>query len=334
MDDLRGKTFVYGVPGQVQKFMNTRKAVADYVRWNYGTEMWKLVWHEEETEFEDPKMPAENAKRPEIELFRMKMSRKLDKEEQYMNDKGKVFGIVVRQCHVTLKNKIENHEDYDQMEKEGDVIGLLKLIKEIIYGTENNQYEYWTMQASVCKLLSMSQGSKESLLNFGKRFVAQLKVTEEVWGKMIPYKMKGKPTEEQENARSKYLACVFLAGVDSNRYKKVVDDLNNDFLVGKVSYPKDIAGMINLLNNSRGTGDENKYIQAALDGSDDGTSFGQTETPQRGIKCFYCKKRGHISRFCYKRKEDQKKKDKEEDNDMNANQVPEGSLSRSEGWSD
>jgi hypothetical protein len=40
------------------------------------------------------------------------------------------------------------------------------------------------------------------------------------------------------------LACVFLAGVNRHKYKTVLDDLNNDFVLGTVNYPEDIAGMM------------------------------------------------------------------------------------------
>jgi hypothetical protein len=56
----------------------------------------------------------------------------------------------------------------------------------------------------------------QSLDAFTKRFLSQQEVTEDVWGELIPQMMKGKAVVEQEKARHKFLACVFLAGVDSS----------------------------------------------------------------------------------------------------------------------
>jgi hypothetical protein len=60
--------------------------------------------------------------------------------------------------------------------------------------------------------------------------------------------------EERSKARGKFLACLFLAGSDRERYKSVVDDLGNDFTLGKPNYPEDVASMLNLLTNRRGIG--------------------------------------------------------------------------------
>ena len=36
--------------------------------------------------------------------------------------------------------------------------------------------------------------------------------------------------EEIRTARNKFLACVFLAGVDRSKYKDTIDELNNDYI--------------------------------------------------------------------------------------------------------
>jgi hypothetical protein len=140
------------------------------------------------------------------------------------------------------------------LEKKDDVIGLLKRMKGFAYATDGVHNEFWTMQTVMKKLLEMRQGTQESLGNFSKRFLAQLEVTEDVWGPLIPAKMKGKP----EKARNKYLACVFLAGVDKTRYEKAVNKLNNDFILGAVSCPDDIPGMMSLLSNRQDDDSEKK----------------------------------------------------------------------------
>ena len=70
------------------------------------------------------------------------------------------------------------------------------------------------MQSAMRKLVNMRQEPKESLVNFGWWFMSQAEVTEDVWGKMVPYKDNGKSTTKKKAARNKYLACIFLAVVD------------------------------------------------------------------------------------------------------------------------
>ena len=119
-------------------------------------------------------------------------------------------------------------------------------------------------------------------------------MTEDIWGKMIPQKSKGKATSEQEKARDMYLACVFLAGVDRTRYREAMDEFNNDYVVGNIMYPKDVTSMMMLLSNRRDGGCR-KNIDDMRDGVM-GSSYVQIS--KKHIKCFACGKRGHIARDC------------------------------------
>jgi hypothetical protein len=111
--------------------------------------------------------------------------------------------------------------------------------------------------------------------------------------------------EERSKARGKFLACLFLAGSNRETYKTVVDDLGNDFTLGKANYPEDIAGMLHLLTNRRGIGgNKSRQVEDLQDGV--ATSFQQASHPK--LKCNYCGKPGHASEFCYKRQQDESKK--------------------------
>ena len=80
------------------------------------------------------------------------------------------------------------------------------------------------------KLFNLQQEPKEELGSFGRRFLGQIEATEEIWGKLTPGKFCDSSKSTKEKERNKFLACLFLAGVDRNLYKVVVDELNNDFL--------------------------------------------------------------------------------------------------------
>jgi hypothetical protein len=96
--------------------------------------------------------------------------------------------------------------------------------------------------------------------------MAQLEATELVWGPFISIKYKDKSNADQAAARIKFLACVFLAGVERDKFKAVINELNNDFLRGKVSFPEDIPTMLTLLANYRGGKVSNYKVEAMLDG--------------------------------------------------------------------
>jgi hypothetical protein len=50
-----------------------------------------------------------------------------------------------------------------------------------------------------------------------------------------------------KKARDKFLACLFFACTDRERYKEVIDDLGNDYSLGNINYPEDVSGMVSLV---------------------------------------------------------------------------------------
>ncbi|KAL7576381.1 hypothetical protein ACA910_018190 [Epithemia clementina (nom. ined.)] len=296
IEELRGNIYAYGVQGQAERYMRTTKAIAEHVGVTYEKELWALIKEKTEPTFNEPEESGDDASRAEMGKYKMLNKMKIDKEEKYRQDKAKVFQFIVGQCSTAMKNRIESLPEYTELEKNDDVVGLLQHMKDLVYTTDNVQYEVWTMQAVMSQTLTMKQEPKESLANFCKRFLAQVEVTEDVWGKMIPNKMKGKAKDEQEKARCKYLACVFLAGVDRAQYKSAMDDLNNDFLLGTVHYPDDVTGMMTLLSNRRCDGCR-QHIDDLRDGSITETSFAQ-KANMRKIKSYNCGKPGHVASQC------------------------------------
>ena len=97
-------------------------------------------------------------------------------------------------------------------------------------------------------------------------------------------------------ARNQFVACVFLAGVDRDRCKDAIDEMNNDFLRHGKEYPGDVSAMVTWLLKRRGKSSNKKE-----DDTTDGimTSFAQVEF-SRKKKCVHCGKDGHLASDCYK----------------------------------
>jgi hypothetical protein len=64
----------------------------------------------------------------------MKWSKDYDvfikKKTKYDDEKAKVFAIILSCCNESMKNKVEGHQKYAQMEQDCDVAALLEVIKE------------------------------------------------------------------------------------------------------------------------------------------------------------------------------------------------------------
>jgi hypothetical protein len=149
----------------------------------------------------------------------------------------------------------------------------------------------------VSRVASWQVLDREDTTEYSYRFLAQLEVTEQVWGALVSMNMKGKPTNEQDKAREKFLACAFLAGVDKSRYKTVIDELNNDFVLGNDNYPGDVAGMLSRLTNRRGGTSSTRRMEAMQDG-EVLTNFGQGVSWHANAICHRCGTKGHIARNC------------------------------------
>jgi hypothetical protein len=194
------------------------------------------------------------------------------------------------------------------------------------------------MQVAITKLAGMKQEPREPTMSFAERFLTQVEATESLWGILAPsldraafpaleevaneddqarlqrleqwkssvQEWQNKLVASDKEARDKFLACLFLACTDRERYKEVIDDLGNDFSLGNINYSEDVSGMVSLLTNRRGLKTaKSKQLEDIQDGVL--TSFQQANSHPK-LRCRYCGMKGHVSEVCYKRLEDEEKK--------------------------
>jgi hypothetical protein len=305
--ELAGHVYIVG-PGQADRFRKTTEALAEYAGRNFMEEMHDLVLNGAEATFpEPPDLPDDQAKGAKLEKYKIQLKMALDEEKKYKSDKARVFRLIMGQCVPLMRSKLENEPTFKTLEQNKDVAGLMKLMKSLVYSTTSHQYEFWTMQASLTTLLTLKQHEKEGIATFGKRFLAQLEATELVWGKLIPTKYSAKTDDEKTKAMHKFLACVLLAGVDRGRYKAVIDELNNDYLLGSTTFPEDVPNMLNLIANYRGGRGSNPKTEAMLDG----VVMNQAEHG----KCTNCGSTKHKWDGCPRRKKDDKDRKKDKDDE-------------------
>ena len=73
--------------------------------------------------------------------------------------------------------------------------------------------------------------------------------------------------EDIRRARDKFVACLFLAGVDRKRYKDAIDEMNNNFLRHGKEFPGDVSSMVTWLLKRRGGTNTNYREDATTDGT-------------------------------------------------------------------
>ena len=161
------------------------------------------------------------------------------------------------------------------------------------------------------------QQEGESIQKFSVNFLEQVKAFEDAFGPMIPTKEMYKVIEltrtvqdgdEQctetyeetvlaseskiHTARNRFVACLFLTGVDCKRYKDAIDEMNNDYLRHGKEYPSTVQAMVVWLSKRRGGTAKSKLDDAA----DGVTSFAQMDR----IVCKHCQDTRHFNWDCPK----------------------------------
>jgi hypothetical protein len=189
IEELRGNIFTYGTQGQQSNYIRTKKAIADYVgtTFKFAKELYKAINGGEEIELQEPEKPT-SIKPTQIEMKRYEVlcNRFFAKVEEYEREKTKLFRLIMGQCSPTMRDKLESMKEFSQLEEGDNFIGLLQLIHKLVYGTDNGQYQYWKMQASMTKLTGMKQEPKEPTISFAERFLTQVEATESLWGPLVP----------------------------------------------------------------------------------------------------------------------------------------------------
>jgi len=298
LDNSNDIQFVFGRPDQAQVYIHSIKNLADYAGTTMNNNMYKLVTKKVEATFPKPKPPGKDPAKHVLDEHRELMKRKFDKEEKYSEDKAKLFRIIMTRCSPEMKDKLgAQSKDLNKLEDDSDVIGLLNMIKDVVYNAGGVRNKFVIMQSVNRSLYGRgtTQRPNESLNDYGQRFLQQVEVVEAVWGKLVPPCHENDSAKDQESARNQYLASLFLGGTDLARYKAAVDELNNNYVLGKDVYPADVPTAIMVLTNRRGYGGPRR--RQAEDISD-GLSVVSFAQPQDKVKCYNCNKFGHIARKC------------------------------------
>ena len=185
---------------------------------------------------------------------------------------------------------IKSDKAFRKLEKKDDVVGLLDLIRDLCYGTDKKRYIGWSQQAHLRRTIRFEQQLGESLQKFATNFLEQVRVLEELFGPFVPTKDlittveltrevgEGEEVEEEtytekvladddeiKIARDRFLACVFLTGLDRERYRETIDELNNDYMPHGKEYPQDVQSMLTWLLKRRGSGGKSKKEEDSAD---------------------------------------------------------------------
>ena len=181
----------------MDRYIKARKGLIDWVGTSkdYKNVMHAYLLTKEEPTFDDPTEPTGTDANPvttaQLEKYKFQLRKMDDQREEWLEAKGRLYRTMEQLCITPLQNKVYNHPRYEEVQKKHDIIGLLDIIKELVYSTDDSQETYWTMVETMTQLFNTKQGDQESLTAFHKRLESQIEVTESVWGGAVGISLVG-----------------------------------------------------------------------------------------------------------------------------------------------
>ncbi len=83
---------------------------------------------------------------PEWREYDKRLDNYLKRLDNFEDDKGTTFVIIMGQCTLMMRNKVEGSDSCDDIEDTNDIVGLLKLIRDLAYATTSIRYSYISWQ--------------------------------------------------------------------------------------------------------------------------------------------------------------------------------------------
>ena len=240
--EFKGYDFDLTDAREAYKYDDVVQKIGECVGRVYGKEMKALVISNFEAAYTTPTYPTgddltdekKSIWNKEYDLY----MKKLDLCEDW---KAKVFVVVYGRCTKAMKNCIEKLGNFEDIEKDYDVVELLKMIKRQIFEANERKYSSLWMVQAWKKLLTCKQNDDEDLIDYYQRFVGLVQVVEIAYGNISP---QGNDKKEQR----KFIAFIFMDGADKKQYGCLMKSLETDHSLGKTDvHPDGIESALHLL---------------------------------------------------------------------------------------
>ena len=113
----------------------------------------------------------------EKRVWEYRMNDVLKTEKQLEGNLRNLFMVLMSLCDSTIKNKIENTSEYPKLMKRLDTLGLLSVIKKLVYTGSTNEYDVRHNKATaLLNLMNLHQERFQSIQDFRDQYLAMKKV--------------------------------------------------------------------------------------------------------------------------------------------------------------
>jgi hypothetical protein len=318
--NLQGKIFEISAKDAVQQFTNTIQVITDYIGQEYmhGGEIRCMMKHMEHFNFIRPADPPANANEYEKESWKKQLNLFWKRWGVYMDNKMKLYSLIWGQASKTTQSKLETHLNFEQCKMEFDSFGLLKIIREFVFKSDDHLYKYKAEDQVKQAYHNLKQTPEMSGQEYFERVMNVVDVIKSL-DKMLVDDMdlsnelpdrpaRGYTEVQLREARAKILdkkvAYGILVRADRGRYGKLIEDVENSFLKGNNDYPTTPTEAYNLLVNYRKYNNNKRHTPGGLEQVAFVAKGKRTrvEGDHSHITCFKCKRKGDYKSDCPKLK--------------------------------
>jgi hypothetical protein len=324
---LQGKTFELNNREAVHQFTETVKAIADYVgqEYTHGGEIRYMVENFADYNFQRPANPEDDEDPYELESWKKQLDLYWKRRGIYQDNKMKLYSLIWGQSSKITQSKVETHQNFAECKASYDSLGLLKIIREFVFKSDDRQYKYKAEDMAKRAYYNLRQTPEMTCQEYFERVQNIVEVIKSLGGSLCDDMhledelsvQRARHTEEQRReARDrivdKKVAYGILVRADRSRYGKLIEGIENDFLMGNNNYPETPTEAYNLLVNYKNYAANNRKTMqggGGLDqvefltqrGRDNETEEEVGDRPKKDrskLMCFNCLQYGHYKSEC------------------------------------
>jgi hypothetical protein len=287
-DELKGHIFDCSDVRQADLFAKTCKEIAEYVgrNYKYGGDARLIVENLARPILPEPEDPPEKASATKKRIWEKQVDAYVLRQTHIEEHIKSLYSLVWGQCTDIMRQKLEAFKGFDDISSAGDGIRLLEAIKTLTYNYQSQKYLPHAIHETKRRFYTFGQG-KSSTVYYHEQFLNIVEVLDTIKAPVgidaglfaLVAEEKKKTVEqltdtEHAEVREWYLATAFMLGADRARFGKLLENMENDFLQGRNSYPRSVTAAFNLLINWK---QDPRNLVRSVGVTNDGVSFTNTD---------------------------------------------------------
>jgi len=181
------KDYVYDLVGSrsADSYTKTTKEIAEYVGSHYsnGGDARLAVMHLKMPSLEKPKAPPKDADATDMKIWEEEVKEFVKTKIKLKENVKKLYSLVWGQCSEAMRAKLESVDGHHELSENGDGIGLLKQIKNIVYNFQDQKYMPLALYEANRRLYACTQG-KNTPQEYQVQFLNTVDVIEHCGGRI------------------------------------------------------------------------------------------------------------------------------------------------------